>query len=130
MHLNSNDWDICALPEVIFEYRRHTINLSSNNSRLWDSRLKILRHYVPQGNVDAIILIDSELDKLGKSDYKFVGNATETYYINDGKFMNKHKKEGVESNISLTEFISKKFQRTGKTVISFNYNKISEIYFD
>ncbi|MDC0122152.1 glycosyltransferase [Planktomarina sp.] len=129
MHLYSSGWEISALPEPIFKYRRHTTNLSSNKKRLWDSRLKILRHYVAAEAVDAIILVDSQLENLGENDYEFVKSA-EKFHINDGIFLSENQKDFIDAEISLTQFIFKKFETTNKTIISFNYNKNSSNYFD
>lgn len=129
MHLHCNGWKISALPEPIFKYRRHTKNLSSNQKRLWDSRLKILRHYVPAGEVDVIILVDSQIDDLGENDCEFVKN-TEKFHIKDGIITDEKSIEAIKPEISLTDFIFDRFEGTSKTIITFNYNKSSPTYFD
>ena len=56
MHLHLSGWEVIALLHALFNYRRHSNNLSANKERLWSSRLKILRHYVQPIKVDTAIL--------------------------------------------------------------------------
>lgn len=130
MHLLNNNWEISPHSDAIFKYRRHSGNLSLNNTRLWKSKLNILRHYIPNGNLDAIIFIDSHPNELGKSDQKFIRNGTEYYYIAKGNFKNNDHDEVISPGLSLTEYICEKFHQTGKDVVTINLQKMSDTYFD
>lgn len=130
MHLYSLNWKICALPEATFKYRRHTLNLSSNKSRLWASRLKVLRYYLPNPSVDTSIFIDCNAENLGENDNHFITSRTAIHQITKGVLSDGKIYEDIDKDITLTKFIDTKFKHTGKSIISLNLSKIRDYYFD
>ena len=130
MHLYTSNWQIKSLPYVTFKYRRHTTNLSSNLNRLWQSRLKILRYYMPVPTVDTAILIDCDLANLGDNDRAFIRDRTKLFTISEGVFSDSKTSLPIKEHITLTNFIEAQFEKKAGSVISFNFQKIHDFYFD
>ena len=130
MHLHFSDWNVIALPYALFNYRRHSNNLSTNRERLWSSRLKILRHYVQRTKVNSSILIDCELEDFGNGDSYFLGEKTLIKHIKSGWYRDQHGSDPIPEGNSLTQFIKERFQYSSQHVVAINLNKIKEAYFD
>ena len=77
LHFNANKVKVVMTREIIFGYRRHQLNISSNKDRLRQNRHKILDYFYnrtssSQRKLFKIVLIDTNLSDLSDSDRQFV----------------------------------------------------------
>lgn len=131
IHLLFNNRTIKKINQTIFSYRRHDQNISNDHGKLWASRIKILRYYVGIEQFSSTIFIDSDENELGPSDYHFISNNSDIWYISDGRLTGEGRADiRIPPQSTLTAFIlNSGFTRTGG-VAMINLKKLSGFYFD
>ena len=108
LFLKLNQVKILMLNQVIFGYRRHNLNISSNKDRLQKNRQKILDYFYNKISLSEriqfdVVLVDSELKDLFESDRK-LAKSYGYFLVRDGFAVKNKKRTPIPKNMTLIEF--------------------------
>ncbi len=130
LFLKLNQVKIVMLNDVIFGYRRHDLNISSNKNRLQQNRQQILNYFYNKISLSDripfdVVLVDTDLDDLFESDRKLVRNY-KTFFVRDGFAVQGKKRIPIPKSQSLVDFF---MQLEGEgNFIFINIKKLGERY--
>ena len=110
LFLKLNQVKILMVNRVIFGYRRHNLNISSNKDRLQQNRQKILNYFYNKISLSEripfnLVLVDSDLKDLFESDRKLVKNYG-YFKVRDGFAIKDKKRIPIPKNLTLVEFFA------------------------
>ncbi len=110
LFLKLNQVEILMVNQVIFGYRRHNLNISSNKDRLQQNRQKILNYFYNKMALSKrilfnVVLVDSDLKDLFESDRKLV-KKWGYFKVRDGFAVKDKKRIPIPKNLTLVEFFA------------------------
>jgi hypothetical protein len=99
---------VVMVNQLIFGYRRHNSNISSDKDRLQQNRQKILDYFYnrissSEKNLFDLVLIDTDLQDLFESDRQFLKNSG-YFIVRDGIAVMGNRNIPIPKNRTLVEF--------------------------
>lgn len=132
LYLRKNNLPIAKINGIVFQYRRHSGNLSSARTRLWEARTTLLKVFIDTFDQTKCILIDCSMNDLGTQDQEFLRTNCAIAKCGGGNYFRSEDSEpiSIPADVPLTDFFETIEKNSGNKLLSVNIKKLGSKYFD